>query len=312
MALTKFYSESIKFDQSQGNYRPSRHSRKGKHHVQQMHSTEGRRDNGLEADGAVDKDSGESSQKMLNLDFSKLKAKSGNATPERVTMKHVKKSEEPSRSLWSSSNDLDIISPLELSLKHLNFSSLVNNPNDNEKSNSDNTNNVSLRDDQKSSEEDDDEEEKKVVDFSGYETPYLGLKITPSYENLRKCSDAESSLEEIYTHQGNKIMPLRKAPLMQDDSLEDLLSDSMSSVNTPNKYKPVPKDSIRNYLVKNTKAKLPKCIESELEKESEEEINYNFKPQKNAPSKRERSSNYRESIQGNCYAWTKINFSFRF
>jgi len=45
-----------------------------------------------------------------------------------------------------------------------------------------------------------------------------------------------------------------------------------------------------------TKAQLPKGLEMSMEKDSEEEISYDFRPQYTKP-KRERSSNYRESVQ---------------
>ena len=106
--VNKAVSENL--NEYQGDYRESKHNQrlvKNKH--QCNHSTNARRDNGLEADVNVDKDSGESSQKFLQLDFSRLKANAEPEpeTPERITMGNVKKSEEPSKSLWSSSNELE-------------------------------------------------------------------------------------------------------------------------------------------------------------------------------------------------------------
>jgi len=142
-----------------------------------MHSTSARRENGLEAEGNADKDSGESSQKVLNLDFSRLQSKSGNATPERITMKNIQKFEDQSKSLWSSSNELEVISPMEVSLKHLNFSTLANKAEDKDKdkdkSDSDNANNASIGEEEKEKHE----EEVRINHVSGYETPYLGLKV---------------------------------------------------------------------------------------------------------------------------------------
>lgn len=77
--------------QSQGAYRMSRVSKRTPQPSnQQMHSTDARRDNGLEGELNMDKDSGESSQKVLKLDFNKLKAGNDVVPLERITMKNVK------------------------------------------------------------------------------------------------------------------------------------------------------------------------------------------------------------------------------
>lgn len=56
----------------------------------QMHSASAKRENGLEADGTVDKDSGESSQKVLKLDFKRLHAKFDSSQQVIPGMKNVK------------------------------------------------------------------------------------------------------------------------------------------------------------------------------------------------------------------------------
>jgi hypothetical protein len=91
--------------QSQGMRRVSKHSPEfPKKLGMQTHSESAKRENGLEA-ANNDKDSGESSQKVLKLDFQKLKANYEHSQAEG-TMKNVKKSEK-TKSLWSSSNDVD-------------------------------------------------------------------------------------------------------------------------------------------------------------------------------------------------------------
>ena len=53
-----------------------------------------KRDNGLGADPSVDKDSGESSQKILKLDFNRLRAGNEETSSQAFNMKGIKKSEE--------------------------------------------------------------------------------------------------------------------------------------------------------------------------------------------------------------------------
>lgn len=81
----------IHTQQSQGLHRISRHNTMvpiaSGHHI---HSTSAKHENGLEGEGAVDKDSGESSQKVLKLDFQRLHSNYENMIPERVTMRNIK------------------------------------------------------------------------------------------------------------------------------------------------------------------------------------------------------------------------------
>ena len=76
------------------------------------------------ADPSVDKDSGESSQKILRLDFNRLKAGNEENSSHAPIIKGLKKSEEWSKSLWSSSEP-EWISPIEVNLKNLNFNQLI-------------------------------------------------------------------------------------------------------------------------------------------------------------------------------------------
>lgn len=53
-----------------------------------------KRDNGLGADPSVDKDSGESSQRILKLDFNRLRAGNEECSSQTRNLKGIKKSEE--------------------------------------------------------------------------------------------------------------------------------------------------------------------------------------------------------------------------
>lgn len=209
-------------------------------------------------------------------------------------MEKVKKSEGQTKSYWSSSNDMELVSPAEFSLRNLNFSTLVNRPEENNKSESDNANNVSLGEDNKQS---DNEMEIRIDsrNASGYETPYLGMKLNPSYENLRKHSDADSSLEEIYRYSGQKIVPNYTKTGLTSSSSDSSSSDSPVP---PTKYNKAYLNYPRNML-NNSKpvAHLPKGLEHETEKESETEIAYDFAPETVKTRPRQRSSSYRDSLQ---------------
>lgn len=115
--------------QSQEGFRISKHSsRFPKAFGHQTHSASAKRENGLEGDVNADKDSGESSQKVLKLDFQRLHSGYDQNNPERITMKNIKNREEGmTKSYWSSSGEVECISPMNFSLKNLNFSTLVNN-----------------------------------------------------------------------------------------------------------------------------------------------------------------------------------------
>lgn len=112
----------------------------------------------------------------------------------------LNKSDDQTKSLWSSSNDFEVVSPLDFSLKHLNFSSLINKPDENSKFKPKaNANNISLGDHN-------DEKSVRMENFSGYETPYLGMKINPSHKNLIRNTEDEVSDEDDDTFSGNRVV----------------------------------------------------------------------------------------------------------
>lgn len=106
--LEKYVSKEHLAQQSQEAVRISKHSRNfPKTTGHQMHSTEAKRENGLESEIPADKDSGESSQKVLKLDFQRLHSGYKNEGPERVTMKNINKSGSQTKGYWSSSNEVE-------------------------------------------------------------------------------------------------------------------------------------------------------------------------------------------------------------
>jgi hypothetical protein len=112
----------------------------------------------------------------------------------------VNKREKFAKSIWSSGNEVDVISPIELSLKNLNFSSLVNKGDDSGKrSPKENANNLSLG-------ENNDEKSVRMETFSGYDTPYLGMRVNPSNENLMKNMGEEVSDEDDDTFAGLRVV----------------------------------------------------------------------------------------------------------
>jgi hypothetical protein len=120
----------------------------------------------------------------------------------KTCQRHIKlnKREKFAKSLWSSGNEIDVVSPIELSLKNLNFTSLVNKGDDSEKHlPKENANNISLG-------EDNDEKSVRMDTFEGYDTPYLGMKINPSRENLMKNMGEEVSDEDDDTFAGLRVI----------------------------------------------------------------------------------------------------------
>lgn len=188
-----------------------------------------KRHNGPEAEASVDKDSGEGSQRVLKLDFSRLRADHESQPSSKSRPMHVKQSEDLSKSLWMSSEP-ECVSPIEVNLKNLNFSQLVYKPDGSRHDDSDNPHNFTLGEDElqprkqaaspkdKSScssvnrECSDELTMAKIGVGTGYDTPYLGMKVNPSYENLIKLPGCYLSDEDEETYMGKKIVCNKNLP----------------------------------------------------------------------------------------------------
>jgi hypothetical protein len=271
----------VQDQQSQGDQRVSKHSPEfPKTKNQQAHSCNIRRENGLEGDGNVDKDSGEGRDDGLKLDFQRLHSGYNNPQPETRGKKILKKSEERTKSLWSSSNEPECISPIEFSLRNLNFTTLVRNENDNVKSDSDNLNDITLG-------EETDEKSVKLGN-AGYETPYLGMKVNPSIDNLildpvNYCSD-----EDEDTFQGRKVVQNKHLDYKERtyEKANLIIEDKVKST----KLQDI------DYFIKT--AVLPDLKKEPSNKDSEESLEEE-KYEKVTPrySRKSRPSNYFQSLQ---------------
>lgn len=139
----------------------------------------------------------------------------------------LNKSDDQTKSLWSSSNDFDVVSPLDFSLKHLNFSSLVNKPDETTKSRfKANANNISLGDHN-------DEKSVRMENFSGYETPYLGMKLNPSHKNLIRNSAHEVSDEDDDTFTGKRVVQNKNLDYKEKrvDAVNLIMNINLKSIN---------------------------------------------------------------------------------
>ena len=112
---TKRESKSVPPDhnqQSQGLYRTigNKNISLHKSSVNQHLSENAEGENGKKCDQVLDKDSGESSQKLVKLEFKGA----NNIIPkpkEHKKLNNTKKSDIRSKSGWSSSNDVEVVSP---------------------------------------------------------------------------------------------------------------------------------------------------------------------------------------------------------
>lgn len=169
---------------------------------------------------------------------------------------------------------------MEFSLKNLNFSSLVNN--DESKKPGKIPQDASL---------DDTEEEKsvKLEQIPGYETPYLGMKVNPSCENLMKDLEEMLSDEDEDTYQGKKVIHNKN------------FNYNEQKVNTAKLViDPAVKSRNQILLSQNRTAELPAKIQIESESSSSSEPSIdNTDLVKEAPKhmRESRQSNYFESIQ---------------
>lgn len=182
------------------------------------------------------------------------------------------------KSYWSSSNDIDCVSPVEFSLRNLNFSTLVNNNDDGKnKTESDNAHEISLGDD--------DEKSVRMEQVSGYETPYLGMKINPSCENLRKNPHDLSSDEDEDTYQGKKVVHNKKL------GYNDQKVDAVSLIINANL-------KAMNRRQQTNTAILPSYLLKQEEKDSDESLgNEDLVKEKPRYSRKSRNSTYFESMQ---------------
>lgn len=194
-----------------------------------------------------------------------------------------------SKSLWSSSNEVECISPVEFSLKNLNFSLLINNPDESKKSRSGNTTNK-----HKEEEKTEDEKSVRMEQVPGYETPYLGMKINPSVENLKKVPGFEYSDDDDDTFAGNKVVK-NTNPAYQEQAPSEIKTASLI-------IKPELQNPKSEVKPKIHTAHLPPALEAlRSEKQSDETLSeegmFREKARVSRPSKQPRTSNYYQKLQ---------------
>lgn len=190
-----------------------------------------------------------------------------------------------SRGYWSSSNDLEMSSPMDISLRNLNFSTLVNNPDEKIKPAALSQNEVSFGDcaDEKSV-----KMEQNSASNDHYppqsETPNLGMIYNPSCENLMKNSSSENSDEDEATYTGKRVVYNKNTNYnaKKIDSISLIFNANLKS---------------RNLFDKNRTEGLPAKKIAKPERISDESLEDKFEKAVPRFSRQSRNSNYYDSMK---------------